>query len=129
MIVAVSRWRMEAASVSGFATPIRPASGAPGTTGVSSPAEVATTAPSASALLPQHLDDHPLLALAVPLPVEHPLPGAEIKLPLGDGHDHLVPYRQAAEVRGGVVFARFVVLVAFGIPGRDPLEPAKDVVP
>ena len=27
-------------------------------------------------LLPQHLDDHPLLALPVPLTVEHPLPRA-----------------------------------------------------
>src|SRR6266545_3961308 len=125
----VSTWRMEAASACGFARRMRQVSGAPGTTGASSSVAMATTARSVSDLLPQDLDDHPLLALPVPFPVEHPLPGAEIELPLGDGHDHLVPHRQTPEMCRGVVFARFVVLVTLGIPGRDPLEPAEDVVP
>src|SRR5881394_715068 len=125
----ISTWRMEAASASGFATPIRPASRAPGTIGASSSLAMATTAPSAWDLLPQDLDDHPLLALAIPFPVENPLPGAKIELPLGDGHDHLVTHRQAPEMGRRVVLARFVVLVPLRIPGRDPLEPLLDVVP
>src|SRR5690606_24690092 len=35
-------------------------------------------------LLPHDLDDDPLGALAVPLAVEHPLPGAKVQAAIGD---------------------------------------------
>ena len=51
------------------------------------------------ALFAEDLDHHPLAALAVPLAVEDPLPGAEIQLTGGDGDDYLVANRQASQVR------------------------------
>src|SRR5260370_12925989 len=60
-------------------------------------------------LLAEHLDDHPFPALSIPLAVEHALPGPEIELPAGDGHDHLVPDCEAAQVRGGIVLPGLAV--------------------
>src|SRR2546422_324136 len=76
------------------------------------------------------LDDHTLPALAVPLTVKHPLPGAEIELSLRDRYQHLVADRQAPEVRRRVVFTGLVVPVAARVPRRDgPLQPFEDVLP
>src|ERR1043166_4349227 len=44
-------------------------------------------------LLAQDLDDHPLPALAVPFPIEDPLPGAEVEFPRRHRDDHLVAHR------------------------------------
>src|SRR2546427_3875509 len=81
-------------------------------------------------LAPHHLDAPPFPALAVPLTVKHPLPGAEIELSLRDRYQHLVADRQAPEVRRRVVFTGLVVPVAARAPRRDrPLQPFEDVLP
>src|SRR5437867_12960381 len=80
--------------------------------------------------LPEHLDDHPLAPLAVPLPVEHPLPRPQIELPRGDWNDDLLPDGEAPGMGCGVVLPGLVVAVALRIPGRDGLlPPLEDVVP
>src|SRR3989441_8327426 len=71
-----------------------------------------------------HLDDHALLALAVPFAVEHPLPGAAVERAAGNGDDHLVPDRQAAQMGRGIVLPRLVVAVEpGGPPGKGPFAP------
>src|SRR5262249_50784961 len=80
--------------------------------------------------LSQDLDNHALPPLAVPFAIEPPLPRTEVKPAVGDRHDNLMAYRQAAQVGGRVVLPRVVVPVAGGVPGGDRrLEPVENVVP
>src|SRR5712691_769000 len=80
--------------------------------------------------LPEHFDDHALFPLSVPLSVEHALPRTEVQLATGDRHDHFMTDRETAQMRGCVVFSRFIVTIALRIPRRDrALEPLQDVIP
>ena len=74
--------------------------------------------------LAQHLDDDALPTLAVPLPVEHPLPGPEVQPSGRDRHDHLVAHRQAPQVSRGVVLTGLVVPIAGGVPRARRSPPA-----
>ena len=62
--------------------------------------------PQASGLsLPHSLEHNPLRPLTVPFSIEHTLPGTEIQLAVGYRDNHLVPYRQRAQMCRGVVLA------------------------
>src|SRR6267154_790729 len=90
----------------------------------------ATSSSEQTYSLSQNLDDHSLLPLAVPLAIKHALPRTEIQLAGRDRHDHLVPDRQAAQVRRRVVLPGFIMAIPRRIPrGDGPLEPLQDVFP
>lgn len=55
-------------------------------------------------LLPNHLDQHPLPALAIKFAIENLLPGAQVQLAFGDRHDDFPAHDGALEVGVGVVF-------------------------
>ena len=65
-------------------------------------------------LLADDLDQHALRPAAVELAVEDLLPGPEVELALGDGHDHLSAHHLPLHVGVGVVLAGPVVPVALG---------------
>src|SRR5438093_7129564 len=76
-------------------------------------------------LLPDHLDEHPLLPPPVELAIEDLLPRTEVELAVRDRDHDLAPHHLALEVRVGVVLAGFVVAVLVdGSMGREPLEPS-----
>src|SRR5450830_974597 len=62
-----------------------------------------------SRLFPEDLDEDALVAAAVPLAVEDPLPRAEVEPPLRDGGDDFAAHELPLDVRVGIVLAGVVV--------------------
>src|SRR5216684_5364799 len=76
--------------------------------------------------LPQHLDQHALVAAAVEFAVEDLLPRAEVELAARDRDHHLAAHDLPLVMRVPVVLAGAVVVVPLraGIERRQLLEPA-----
>src|SRR5262249_59587690 len=84
----------------------------------------------AERLLAEDLDDDPFAALTIPFTIEHPLPGPQVELALGDGQDDFVSHSETPQVGRSVVFAGLVVAVAARVPGGDGgVQPGQNVVP
>jgi hypothetical protein len=55
-------------------------------------------------LIPNHLDQYPLVPFAIELKVEDLLPGAEIQLTVGDCHNSLPAHDRSFQVCIGIIF-------------------------
>lgn len=75
-------------------------------------------------LFPDDLDENPLPAPAVELPVKNLFPRAEVEFAVGDGHHHFAPHDLPFHVRVGVIFTGAVVpITGHRFVGRKLFQP------